>query len=232
MIRALVERLPLMVTPRWVSVPAQSIGIEDVLRYLRAALDLPGDASRVYEIGGPDRVSYGDLMTEYARQRGLRRVHVAVPVLTPRLSSLWLGPVTPLYARVGRKLIESICHPTLVQDPAPARTDFAIEPIGVREAITRARGRSDARGLADRRAVRVGRDFEFEPGAARAADALDRRERSSSRGRGVHRARVHEPIAEAHAAPFARLAGRPERVRPARCGELAILVRERHGPLR
>lgn len=150
MIRALVERLPFMVTPRWVSVLAQPIGIEDVLRFLRAALDLRGDASRIYEIGGPDRVSYGDLMREYARQRGLRRAHVAVPVLTPRLSSLWLGLVTPLYARVGRKLIESICHPTLVQDSAPARADFAIEPIGVRDAIARALANED-RELAETR---------------------------------------------------------------------------------
>ena len=150
MIRALVERLPFMVTPRWVAVLAQPIGIEDVLRYLRAALDLPGDAGRIYEIGGPDRVSYGDLMTEYARQRGLRRVRVAVPVLSPRLSSLWLGLVTPLYARIGRKLVESICHPTLVRDPAPALDDFAIRPIGVREAIARALANED-RELAETR---------------------------------------------------------------------------------
>ncbi len=143
MIRALVERLPAMITPRWVSVLAQPIGIEDVLRYLRAALDLDLRESRVYQIGGPDRVSYGDLMTEYASQRRLRRFHVSVPVLTPRLSSLWLGLVTPLYARVGRKLIDSICHPTLVEDAAPTQCDFAIQPIGVREAIARALANED-----------------------------------------------------------------------------------------
>ena len=143
MIRALVERLPAMITPRWVSVLAQPIGIEDVLRYLRAALDLDVRESRIYEIGGPDRVSYGSLMAEYARQRGLRRLLVSVPVLTPRLSSLWLGLVTPLYARVGRKLVDSICHPTLVQDPAPAQRDFAIRPIGVRDEIARALANED-----------------------------------------------------------------------------------------
>jgi uncharacterized protein YbjT (DUF2867 family) len=108
MIRSLVERLPVMVTPRWVRAPAQPIAIGDVLRYLVAALDHPVRESRIYEIGGPDRVSYGELMKEYARQRGLRRFIIPVPVLTPRLSSLWLGLVTPLYARVGRALIESI----------------------------------------------------------------------------------------------------------------------------
>jgi uncharacterized protein YbjT (DUF2867 family) len=134
MIRALVERLPVMITPRWVTVRAQPIAIRDVLQYLRAGLDVPISESHIYEIGGPDRVSYGDLMREYARQRGLRRLTIAVPVLTPRLSSLWLGLVTPLYARVGRKLIDSIRHTTVVQDDTALRA-FAIRPVGVREAI-------------------------------------------------------------------------------------------------
>jgi uncharacterized protein YbjT (DUF2867 family) len=110
MIRALVDRLPVMVTPRWVCVPARPIAIQDVLDYLLAALDHPVDGHRNYEIGGRSRVAYGDLMKEYARQRGLRRRIIPVPVLTPRLSSPWLGLVTPLYVRVGRELIESI-HP-------------------------------------------------------------------------------------------------------------------------
>jgi uncharacterized protein YbjT (DUF2867 family) len=111
MIRALVERLPVMVTPRWVRVTAQPIAIGDVLTYLRAALSLEMEGSVIVEIGGPDQVSYGELMREYARQRGLRRWTIPVPMLTPRLSSLWLGLVTPLYARVGRKLVDSLRHP-------------------------------------------------------------------------------------------------------------------------
>src|SRR5664279_6262250 len=118
MIRALVERLPVMICPRWVAVESQPIAVEDVIAYLAAALDLPAGAERVYEIGGPDRVTYGDLMREYARQRGLKRLLVPVPLLTPRLSSLWLGLVTPLYARVGRKLVDSMRNPTVVRDPA------------------------------------------------------------------------------------------------------------------
>jgi uncharacterized protein YbjT (DUF2867 family) len=137
MIRALVERLPAMITPRWVSVLAQPIAIDDVLQYLRAALDLSVNGAHIFEIGGPDQVSYGDLMREYARQRGLRRLMIPVPVLTPRLSSLWLGLVTPLYARIGRKLIESIRHPTVVQDDAAMRV-FAIRPVGMKEAIAQA----------------------------------------------------------------------------------------------
>jgi uncharacterized protein YbjT (DUF2867 family) len=137
MIRALVERLPVMICPRWVAVESQPIAVEDVIAYLAAALDLPAGAERVYEIGGPDRVTYGDLMREYARQRGLKRLLVPVPLLTPRLSSLWLGLVTPLYARVGRKLVDSMRNPTVVRDPA-ALLVFPVKPRGVREAIARA----------------------------------------------------------------------------------------------
>jgi uncharacterized protein YbjT (DUF2867 family) len=142
MLSALVERLPMMITPRWVHVTAQPIAIGDLLAYLEAALEIPMQESRIYEIGGTERVSYGELMREYARQRGLRRVMLPVPVLTPRLSSLWLGLVTPLYARVGRALIESICHETVVRDDR-ARRDFAIEPMGVQEAIASALANED-----------------------------------------------------------------------------------------
>ena len=137
MIRALVERLPVMICPRWVAVEAQPIAVEDLIAYLVAALDLPAGAERIYEIGGPDRVTYGDLMREYARQRGLKRLLIPVPLLTPRLSSLWLGLVTPLYARVGRKLVDSLRNPTVVRDPA-ALAAFPVKPRGVREAIARA----------------------------------------------------------------------------------------------
>jgi uncharacterized protein YbjT (DUF2867 family) len=137
MIRALVERLPAMITPRWVRVTAQPIAVGDLIQYLLDALDLPLAGSRVFEIGGADRVSYGDLMAEYARQRGLRRFLIPVPFLTPRLSSLWLGLVTPLYARVGRKLIESIIHPTEVHDNAALR-EFSVRPMGMHDAIATA----------------------------------------------------------------------------------------------
>ena len=103
-----------MTTPRWVATRTQPIAIEDLVAYLVAALDAPLEGSRVVEIGGPDQVGYGELMREYARQRGLRRVFLPVPVLTPKLSSLWLGLTTPVYARVGRKLIEGVRNPTVV----------------------------------------------------------------------------------------------------------------------
>lgn len=141
-IRALVERLPLMVCPRWVSVAAQPIGIEDLINYLRSALDLPLQGSRVIEVGGPDQVSYRDIMNEYARQRGLRRLLISIPILTPRLSSLWLGLVTPVYARIGRKLIDSIRNETIVKDPS-ALTLFPFKPVGLGEMVRRATQNED-----------------------------------------------------------------------------------------
>jgi uncharacterized protein YbjT (DUF2867 family) len=137
MVRALVERLPVMVTPRWVEAEAQPIGIDDLVAYLLAAGELPEGPSRVDEIGGPERLTYGDLMRRYARIRGLRRWMIRVPLLTPRLSSLWLGLVTPLYARVGRKLVESIRHSSVVLDPRGA-AEYPVEPAGVDEAMRRA----------------------------------------------------------------------------------------------
>ncbi len=137
MVRALTERLPVMVCPRWVAIQAQPIAVEDVLAYLVAALDLPAGPSRIFEIGGPDVVSYGDIMREYARQRGLRRLMIPVPFLTPHLSSLWLALVTPLYARVGRKLIRSIRNATVVRDPQALQA-FSVRPRGLRDAIARA----------------------------------------------------------------------------------------------
>ncbi|MHC4421857.1 MAG: SDR family oxidoreductase [Planctomycetota bacterium] len=142
MIRALVEHLPVMVMPRWVSMRSQPIGIDDLIAYLLEALNAEPSGDAIYEIGGADRVSYADLMREYARQRGLRRVMLPVPVLTPRLSSLWLGLVTPLYARVGRKLIDSIRHPSIVRSDA-ARRAFRVVPSDVATAIARALEKED-----------------------------------------------------------------------------------------
>lgn len=142
MIRALVERLPFMVAPKWVSVEAQPIAIDDLLAYLLQAITLPPEQNDIYEVGGADRVSYGDIMREYSRQRGLRLFMVPVPFLTPYLSSLWLGLVTPLYARVGRKLITSLIHSTVVRDHRALKI-FSVQPIGVAEAVRRALLRED-----------------------------------------------------------------------------------------
>jgi hypothetical protein len=127
-----------MITPRWVSQPTQPLAVEDLIDYLVSALDVALDESAVVEIGGAEPVSYMDVMKEYARQRGLRRVMIRVPVLSPRLSSLWLGLVTPVYARVGRELIESTRNATIVDDDSARRLFPALRPRGIREAIQRA----------------------------------------------------------------------------------------------
>jgi len=137
MIRALVEKLPVMITPRWVNTSTQPIAVEDVIAYLKQVLDLEINGSRVIEIGGADQVTYLDLMKEYARQRGLKRWMIPVPVLSPRLSSLWLGLVTPVYARVGRELVDSLRNETIVRDES-ANDLFSIRPLGPREALKRA----------------------------------------------------------------------------------------------
>jgi hypothetical protein len=126
-----------MICPRWVHVKAQPIAIEDLLRYLLKALEMSTSDSQIYEIGGPDQVSYGEIMQEYARQRGLRRLMIPVPLLTPYLSSLWLGLVTPLYARIGRKLVESLKNPTLLSNNL-AESVFEVRPRSTRDAIARA----------------------------------------------------------------------------------------------
>jgi uncharacterized protein YbjT (DUF2867 family) len=149
LVRALVEKLPVMITPRWVSTPTQPIAVEDVIAYLVSALGHDVEGSAIYEIGGPDRVSYLGLMREYARQRGLRRMFIRVPLLTPRLSSLWLGLVTPLYARVGRALIDGLRNETVVREDRALR-DFDIRPRTVSAAIARALSNEDSNFAATR----------------------------------------------------------------------------------
>lgn len=108
LVRYLTERLPIMVAPRWVTTLCQPIGIQEVLEYLQASLEEPAASGMVVEIGGADVLTYREMMLEYARVRGLWRRVVIVPVLTPRLSSYWLGLVTPIPVKTARHLIESV----------------------------------------------------------------------------------------------------------------------------
>ncbi len=117
MLRYLTERLPLMVTPRWVFSRIQPIAIRDVLRYLVASATMPADVHRAFDIGGPDVLTYRDMMQRYARVAGLpRRVILPVNVLTPRLSSHWVGVVTPVPNSIARPLVESLVHEVVVKD--------------------------------------------------------------------------------------------------------------------
>jgi uncharacterized protein YbjT (DUF2867 family) len=138
LMKSLTDRLPVMICPRWLAVPTQPIAVDDALAYLMAAKDLPVGESRTFEIGGADVVSYGDLIREYARQKGLRRWLISVPVLTPYLSSLWLALVTPTAFEVGRHLIEGLKNPTVVRDHTALDVFPIIRPMGIKEAIQRA----------------------------------------------------------------------------------------------
>lgn len=143
LVKKLTDRLPVMLCPRWLNTPTQPIAVDDVLAYLLAAKDLPPGRSRTFEIGCPDATSYGGMIREYARQKGLSRWLISVPVLTPYLSGLWLALVTPAAFGVGRHLIEGLKNPTVVRDKS-ALEAFPIKPMGVREAIQKALG--DAAG--------------------------------------------------------------------------------------
>ena len=118
-LRHLTERLPVMITPRWVATRCQPIGIADVLDYLVGALDHP-EVTGVVEIGGPDILSYGQMMRAYARLRGLRRLMIPVPVLTPRLCSYWVNLISPVPAAIARPLIEGLRNEVVVRHPGPA----------------------------------------------------------------------------------------------------------------
>jgi uncharacterized protein YbjT (DUF2867 family) len=136
-VRALVERLPVILAPPWVRTLAQPIAIEDLIAYLLAATQLRAPRDAIYEIGGRDRVSYAEVMLEYARQRDLRRRLIATPLVTPRLSRTLLGLLTPVYGRVAGTMVESLRNETTVRTGS-ALSDFAVTPRGVPEAISRA----------------------------------------------------------------------------------------------
>ena len=142
MLRYLTEVLPVMVTPKWVHTSCQPISIRDVLRYLVAVIEYPGDLSGVMEVGGPDVVSYAEMMAVYAQQAGLRtRRLIPVPYLTPRLSSLWVGLVTPVPAQLARPLVDSLINAVVVTDHR-SESLFPFERVPLAEAIHQAIGRT------------------------------------------------------------------------------------------
>ena len=137
LIKSLTDRLPIMICPRWLSTLTQPIAVDDMLAYLRAARQLGVGQSRIFEVGGMDVVPYGDLVREYAKQKGLRRWLISVPLLTPYLSSLWLTLVTPTAFTVAKHLIEGLRNPTVVRD-GNALDAFDIRPVGIQKAMEKA----------------------------------------------------------------------------------------------
>ncbi len=131
----LVRRLPLMVTPSWVDTKTQPIAVGDVVAYLRGALEVEASTGREIEIGGPEVTTYGGMMERMADALDRRApIRIKVPLLTPRLSSLWIGLVTPVDAGVARPLIEGLATETIVRDPSGMEL-FDVKPIGIDEAM-------------------------------------------------------------------------------------------------
>jgi uncharacterized protein YbjT (DUF2867 family) len=137
-IRCLTERLPVMICPRWVVTRTQPIAIDDVLAYLVAALDLRGCVEQPIEIGGATIETYRSMMLTYARQRGLKRWLLGVPVLTPRLSSYWLDLVTPFSPAVSRPLIEGMRSESICTSALAAHLFPGIHPISYDAAVAKA----------------------------------------------------------------------------------------------
>ncbi|NIV30940.1 MAG: DUF2867 domain-containing protein, partial [Anaerolineae bacterium] len=135
MIRYLTERIPVMISPRWVFSRIQPIAIQDVMDYLAAALETPESAGRIIEIGGESLLTYAEMMLGYAKFRGLHRVIIPVPVLTPGLSSYWVHWVTPVSARIAHPLIEGLRNEVIVRDDSARRLFPQIEPISYEAAV-------------------------------------------------------------------------------------------------
>lgn len=135
----LVRRLPLMITPRWVETRTQPIAVADAVAYLAAAADLALPVDREIEIGGPDVTTYGGMIDELARALGRHPPRrITVPLLTPWLSSLWIGLVTPVDAGVARPLIEGLATETTVGDPSGMALFDAVERTPLRSALRQA----------------------------------------------------------------------------------------------
>jgi uncharacterized protein YbjT (DUF2867 family) len=134
-LRYLVKRLPVMIAPAWLHTDTQPIGIDDVVAYLAAAPDVESSAGREVQIGGPDVLAYGAMLDRMAHAMGIRpRPKVPVPLITPWLSALWLGLVTPVDTNVARPLVEGLRTPTVVTDPSGA-APFGIEPAPFDETL-------------------------------------------------------------------------------------------------
>lgn len=138
MLRQLVAKLPVMLAPRWLKTPTQPIALQDAVEYLAAAPEVSASAGREVQIGGPDVLSYGQMLDRMAVALGLAaRPRLAVPVLSPTLSSHWIGLVTDVDAGVAKPLIEGLSTATVITDTSGAQL-FDIEPIGVDDALERA----------------------------------------------------------------------------------------------
>jgi len=135
MVRYLTERVPIMICPRWVFTQVQPIGLGDALEYLVSSLNISQQGHQVIEIGGSEVLSYGEMMTGYAKERGLKRAMIRVPVLTPRLSSYWVHWVTPLKASFARPLVEGLRSEVVLRSKDSQQIFPRINPLGYRDSV-------------------------------------------------------------------------------------------------
>jgi uncharacterized protein YbjT (DUF2867 family) len=147
MIRYLTERLPVMICPKWVFTRIQPIAIRNVLDYLVAALRCPESTGRILEIGGRDVLTYANMMTGYAEARGLKRRLIAVPVLTPRLSSYWVHLVTPIPANIAQPLIKGLGNEVIVRDDTALQLFPDVHPIDYKTAARLALEKMNTHGV-------------------------------------------------------------------------------------
>jgi uncharacterized protein YbjT (DUF2867 family) len=147
MIRYLTERLPIMICPRWIYTRIQPISIRDTLDYLITALRTPQSRGQIIEIGGSEVISYRDMMVGYAKARGLRRLMLPVPVLTPRLSSYWVHLVTPIPSDIARPLIDGLRNEVIVRDDSARQLFPHIQPVDYATAVDRALAKLNARDV-------------------------------------------------------------------------------------
>lgn len=154
MLRYLTEHLPVMVTPRWVANRTQPIAVADVLYYLAQTLELAEPHNAVLDIGGKDQLTYADMIRRYAVKAGLRRrIILPVRVLSPRISSLWIGTVTPVPSRLARPIVDSLANETVARtgyDPSPILGNPAGGVLGFEDALERALRRSGQGGTPTR----------------------------------------------------------------------------------
>ena len=147
MVRYLTERLPIMICPKWVFTRVQPIAIRNVLDYLVAAIESTDSAGRILEIGGQDVLTYAEMMTRYARVRGLKRVLIPVPVLTPRLSSYWVHLITPIPANIAQPLIKGLTNEVVVHDDTARRLFPNIQLLDYETSVRLASEKIKRRGV-------------------------------------------------------------------------------------
>ena len=147
MIRNLTERIPIMICPKWVYTKTQPISIKNVLEYLVQSIDLEVDGSKIFEIGGKDILTYGDMIIKYAKVRKLKRFLIPIPILTPKLSSYWVHWTTPLSANITKPLVEGLKNESIVKDLSASKYFKDIKLLSYTDSVKEAMSRFESQSI-------------------------------------------------------------------------------------